>query len=98
MAFSPFDKMHNLIGIFTESTKGFEFEYEPNDPSDSWLPMVNYPHRVWVATRPINDQGWRYAHVKKTVAYIVVDEDDYGQPVIEKWAIKKNRIYIRKSS
>jgi hypothetical protein len=28
--------------------------------------------------------------VKKTVAYIVTDEDDTGAPVVEKWELKQN--------
>lgn len=48
---------------------------------------------MWVSERPINDSGWRYALVKKTVAYIVVDEDDSGRAVIEKWSIKGHRFY-----
>jgi hypothetical protein len=46
-----------------------------------------------VSDRPVNDSGWRYALVKKTVAYIVVDEDDTGRAVIEKWQIKGHRVY-----
>jgi len=41
----------------------------------------------------INNNGYRYALVKKTVAYVCVDEDDYGQPVVEKWHIKRHREY-----
>ena len=26
-------------------------------------------------------------------AYVCVDEDDYGQPVVEKWHIKRHREY-----
>ena len=81
------------MGDFTESSHGLKFEYEPNNPVDSVVPVADYPHRVWVATSPINDSGWRYANVKKTVAYIVVDEDEYGQSVVEKWAIKNRRIF-----
>jgi hypothetical protein len=54
---------------------------------------VSYPHRVWVSENPVNDSGWRYALVKKTVVYIVVDEADDGQPVVQKWSIKAHRIY-----
>ena len=71
---------------YFQHSNGVDFAYEANNPADSWLPVVNYPHRVWVSCNPINDSGWRYANVKKTVAYIVVDEDDHGQPVIEKWS------------
>ena len=76
---------------YFQHSNGVDFAYEANNPADSWLPVVNYPHRVWVSCNPINDSGWRYANVKKTVAYIVVDEDDHGQPVIEKWSIKNHR-------
>ena len=31
----------------------------------------------------------RYAHVKETVAHVVVDEDEYGKAVIEVWKIRK---------
>ena len=35
----------------------------------------------------------RYALVKKTVAYIVTDEDQFGNAVTEKWNIKGHRSY-----
>jgi len=92
MSLAPWDVMQRMVGSFQHSN-GNHFEYEPNSPADSWLPVVNYPHRVWVQVNPLNDSGWRYANVKKTVAYIVVDEDDYGQPVIEKWSIKNHRSF-----
>ena len=44
------------------------------------------------------DSGFRYARVLKTVAYIVVDEDEYGDAIVEKWNIKKQRIYERRLS
>jgi len=36
----------------------------------------------------------RYAKVLKTVAYLVTDEDECGEPVVERWDIKKFRSYI----
>jgi hypothetical protein len=30
------------------------------------------------------------------VAYVSVDEDEFGLPVIEKWHIKRHRKYIEK--
>jgi hypothetical protein len=44
-----------------------------------------YPHKLWTL------DGYRYARVLKTVAYIVVDEDEYGLPVIEKWDIANHK-------
>ena len=90
MSLAPVSALHRIVGSFQHSN-GSNFEYEPNSDFDSWLPLASYPHRIWVRQSPINDSGWRYANVKKTVAYIVVDEDDHGQPVIEKWSIKNHR-------
>lgn len=95
MSYAPMSHLESLLGSFRirGNRLPVEFEYEANDASDSWLPIVNYPHRVWVSSFPINESGWRYANVKKTVAYIVVDEDDWGQPVIEKWNITAHRTF-----
>lgn len=79
------------IGSFVEREVGNTFEYSVNDDMD----MPNYykfPHKVWVGGL-VNDQGYRYANVKKTVAYIVVDEDECGDPVLERWDIKRHRQY-----
>ena len=50
--------------------------------------------KIWVTT-PVEgiDCGYRYGTVKKTVAYLPVDEDEYGEPVVEKWHIKQRRDY-----
>ena len=95
----------NLIGSFVESSCGNTFEYEVNKFSDDWWSesfcrkgtgrscrhrVACYPHIVWVSSNPINDSGWRYANVKKTVAYIVTNENELGHPIVEKWDIKKH--------
>ena len=84
-------------GSFVEKDHGNFFEYDlvPQDHVN-WERLTwscGYPHRVWVSENPVNDSGWRYALVKKTVVYIVVDEDESGQPVVQKWSIKGHRIY-----
>jgi len=79
------------------------YAVDPDDPRDLVLrdlgPMGEafartncdvgcFPHRVCV-----NDpRGWayRYARVLKTVAHVVIDEDEYGHPVIERWKIKRH--------
>jgi len=38
-------------------------------------------------------RGWRHGKVKKTVAYIITDEDENG-PVLERWFLKSNKEYI----
>jgi hypothetical protein len=90
MAYAPIREIKNVIGTFKHKGYDTSFDYVINSPEDSWLPVVNYPHRVWVCNNPIAESGWRYANVKKTVVDIVVDEDAYGQPIIEKWSIKNH--------
>lgn len=85
----------SIIGSFYEKSCGNFFEYASNPAADSWVDANEYPHRVFVKENPVNDSGWRYARVLKTVAYVVVDEDDYGRPVVEKWKLKGGRIYPR---
>ena len=79
-------------GSFVEKDHGNLFEYDLV-PADHAASVSGYPHRVWVSENPVNDSGWRYALVKKTVAYIVVDEAEDGSPVVKKWSIKAHRIY-----
>lgn len=76
-------------GAFIEKDHGNFFEYDLHGEDT----FPGYPHRVWVSENPVNDSGWRYALVKKTVAYIVVDEADDGQPVVIKWSIKGHLSY-----
>ena len=80
------------IGNFVEKEHGQNFEYSLNDDPFAWC--EDYPHKVWVGSHQIGgDQGYRYAIVKKTVAYVCVDEDEFGLPVMEKWNLKKNTEY-----
>ena len=100
----------NPIGNFIEKEYGHNFEYSLNDDAANTLEsnldggfkvgelvtfaaLKKYPHKVWIGNT-INDQGYRYAKVMKTVAYVVVDEDEYGQDVVEKWSIKNNKEYM----
>ena len=84
-------------GSFVEKSCGKFFEYDlvpaGESTGDHAASVSGYPHRVWVSENPVNDSGWRYALVKKTVAYIVTDEDENGQPVVQKWSIKAPQIY-----
>jgi hypothetical protein len=80
------------IGCFTEKDVGNYFEYSNNPDSFSFC--EDFPHIVWVGGGGVAGMtGYRYANVKKTVAYICVDEDEFGAPVLEKWQLKNNRSY-----
>lgn len=78
------------VGRFVEREVGNYFEYSLND--DDFDFCKEFAHKVWVGGL-VNDQGYRYANVKKTVAYVCVDEDEYGRPVVEKWQLKNNVAY-----
>ena len=95
MAFAAGNLASDLIGYFVENDYGRPFEYK-NNPEKVLLPDLKtgrnteYPHLVFVG--PEGDQ-LRWALVKKTVAYVVVDEIDTDVYRIEKWNIKKHRFY-----
>jgi hypothetical protein len=99
MAYAPWNNSEvRAIGQFTEKEFGKVFEVSENPefmlhPDLKTGRNTQYPHLVWV-TDPIPriDCGYRVALVKKTVAYVVVDENDDGW-VIEKWNIKNCRPY-----
>ena len=80
----------SIIGRFYEKDFGRLFEFSENRERGHEF-SKGYPHKIWVTTPKIGlDQGWRYGKVLKTVAYIVVDENDDGTPKVEKWQLKQN--------
>jgi|TARA_R110000822_G_scaffold48453_4_gene127606 hypothetical protein len=95
------------IGCFTEKEAGNYFEYSNNPDIEEYYSCSldenggtpaywRLPHLVWVGDTAGGGSGYRYATVKKTVAYIVTDEDEHGAPVIEKWQLKNNKVYMNK--
>lgn len=91
MAFAPYTNDRRTIGIdskvlgqFREKEFDHSFEFAEND---GWF-VDEYPHKIFVGNGET-----RIGLVKKTVAYVVVDEGDDGSPVVEKWSIKNFRGY-----
>jgi len=83
----------NAIGMFDEKDTGNYFEYSLNECPEFVGNREEYPHIVWVGGEGVcGMRGYRYAKVKKTVAYIIVDEDEHGF-VVERWLLKKNTEY-----
>ena len=85
----------NPIGAFQEKDTGNWFEFSNND--EPWNNHLgeDFPHKVWVGGEGVCGMtGWRFANVMKTRAVIVVDEDEFGLPVVEKWYTKKHREYV----
>ena len=53
-------------------------------------PFPEYDNLIYVGP---NGCETRYAKILKTVAYVVIDENPDGSPVVEKLYIKKHRNY-----
>lgn len=84
------NKLEYISGCFVEKDHGKTFEYgrRVHDFTNGFAPLSDFPYIVFVGNR-----SFRYAKVKKTIAYVVVDEDKNGKPVVEKWQIKNHRYY-----
>jgi hypothetical protein len=81
----------NPIGVFVEKDTGNYFEFSINEDHMAADENGGFTHKVWVGDTI--GSPYRYAVVMKTVAYIAVDEDDEGLPVVEKWYLKKCQEY-----
>jgi hypothetical protein len=82
MAFAP--NSYGIIGYFTHKETGVIFEYDkkPDWKVDGMLFGIY-----------MSDGTKRTAIIKKTVAYVAIDEDEYGNPVLEKLALKRHVLY-----
>lgn len=97
-----YDNAHRIAGRFQEKEFGVIFEYAELDPSASHFEYdkaQGATHVVfvgpWSRPQPGIDRGTRAAIVKRTVAYVAVDEDENGRAVWEKWHIAKHYQYER---
>ena len=70
-------------GAFQEKDCGVWFTYEKQ--VDSWAGTDFAIH--------MSDGSKRAAHIMKTRALVCIDEDSSGEPVFEKWILKKHEIY-----
>lgn len=89
MAFAPHVEIgyKRILGSFIEKECGHHFEF--SRPRDGEItPWADYPVKVWVG-----DGNFRWARVLKTVVHIVVDEGADGQPVADRWEIKRHVLY-----
>ncbi len=90
MAYAPLSTYNSaggdgsILGQFVEKDHGRTFEFSTADST----PFEGFGELVW-----IRDEQSRYARILKTVAYVVVDEDENGDPVVEKWNIKRHTLY-----
>lgn len=76
----------NVLGRFINAETRAVFEYGVVGD----LPFgPEYRCAVW-----LSDGSFRYAKVLRTVAYVVVDEDECGGPVVERWEIRQHKEYV----
>ena len=94
MAFAPNEiiNTNTIIGCFRHKKTNVLFEYSKEEHNE-WATSHGATHSIYV-----NDIfcSTRAAIVKKTVVYVLVDEDEYGNPVWEKWPIKAHNVYNNK--
>jgi len=74
------------IGYFTHAETNVRFEYAERSYEERHRWAAGFHQKILV------QDGSRVARILKTVAYVCVDEDEFGLPVIEKWHIKKHRV------
>ena len=80
-----------IQGCFTHKDHDSYFEFSTATPAESAWAGAEYNMKVWL----LGGISWRLAKILKTVAYVVVDEDAHGMPVVERWATKKFLVYTR---
>ena len=71
------------IGEFRNCEFNKPFDYRIC--SDEWGMRNGFAHEI-----AMSDGSVRFGNVKKTVAYVCIDEDQHGKPIIEKWKIKQH--------
>ena len=88
----------SILGCFREKEfdNFFEFSEAPKNKTYS-IAFPEFKHLVWVGPSLVSGTEFRHAKVLKTVAYVIVDEDFEGNPVIEKWSIKNFEKYEKRS-
>ena len=91
----------SIIGGFTEKENENFFEFSAASEEEIDNSFGTIAHRIWVTSSWKShaghtlDCGYRLGNVLKTVAYLIVDEDEFGEPIVEKWNIKGHRKYSR---
>ena len=87
MAYAPIRvyDMHRQAGRFQHRETNVVFEFS-HAQEDEILFNPEYNMCVWMF-----DGTYRLAKVGRTVAYVIVDEDD--GPVVEKWYIKNTKFW-----
>ena len=88
-AFSPDQVPAHLLGGRFRNEKDKIFEYRLS--TDAWGLKHGLPHEIFV----LDGKQTRACLIKGTVAYISIDEDAEGKPVLQKWKIKQHVKYLK---
>jgi hypothetical protein len=81
-----------ILGRFNLKENNYLFEF--STATEQVFGPNFFPHKIWVSHGSVGtEQNFRYGEVKKTVVYIVVDEDEMGNPVVQKWNIKNHTLF-----
>lgn len=94
MTYAPLETYHDdtergiprALGSFKVyqcPTGYFEYSERPSFDRGGWA--SSHPHLIYTI------DGNRAATIRSTVAYVVTDEDEFGNPVVEKWKITHHR-------
>jgi hypothetical protein len=74
----------NDAGVFyLPETKKY-FTFRPT--TDAWALKHDIIHAIDVL------DGVRFGVVRNTVAYVATDEDQYGNPILDRWIITKRKV------
>ncbi len=85
MALADIDNYEGCLGDFMHKETRIRFSYAPRgDKFGSYNPELT--HIVYVGDGTVDEI--RLALVRKTIAYILVDED-----MLEKWPITQHKVY-----
>lgn len=77
----------NNLGEFIEKTYKKTFTYRVCN--NHWGLSHGLKHEIDVL------DGIRCGNISKTRAYIAVDEDEHGKPILETWILSKHNQYER---
>ena len=76
------------IGYFVEKEYQREFTYRKT--TNEWALEHGFEYEFDVLNL---NASTRFCNVKKTRAYICLDEDEQGQPVVQTWVLSEHIIY-----
>lgn len=87
--------LHGRAGNFRHKDTNKTFWYKPIGEKEGWLKERGATHEIELHS-DIHGSGKRGAIIKQSVAHVIVDEDEHGNAVWEKWPLKQHHHYEHK--